>query len=182
MIGPGERPRLSIVSCEVPTVSVLDRRLIEEAFFHDSYRTPLSRTSASTVEIFFAIFGHHPRWMKVALVLRNWMASFFGLEVPTTAEVMHPQIQAGYNVGDKIGPWPIFHLTKTELVAGRDNKHLDFRVSVLKEASGGSSSAVVSTICTTHNAFGKAYLVLIIPVHRWGVRRLMAHAIAQGRL
>jgi hypothetical protein len=85
-------------------------------------------------------------------------------------------------VGDKIGVWPIFALTETELVAGRDNKHLDFRVSVLKETDGGTASVVVSTLCTVHNAFGKLYLFVIIPFHKWGVRRLMRRAIMAGRL
>jgi hypothetical protein len=120
--------------------------------------------------------------MKVVLVLRTGLASCFGLEVPSTAEIMRPQVKASYDVGEKIGPWPIFHLSDTELVAGRDNKHLDFRLSVLKEASGGSSTAVVSTVCTTHNALGKAYLLLVIPFHKWGVRRLMSRAVAQGRM
>jgi Protein of unknown function (DUF2867) len=173
---------MGIAACEVPALSVLDRRLIDAAFFHDSYRAPLSRPRAGVVEVFFAIFGHHPKWLKVVLVLRNRLASCFGLEVPTTAEIMRTQVKASYSVGEKIGPWPIFHLTDTELVAGRDNWHLDFRLSVLKEDSGGSSSAVVSTVCTTHNSFGKAYLVVVAPFHKWGVRRLMSRALAQGRL
>jgi Protein of unknown function (DUF2867) len=173
---------VSVVACEVPSLSVLDRNLIEGAFFHDSYRAPLSRAPASVVDVFFAIFGHHPKWMKAVLVFRNWLASRFGLEAPTTAEIMRPQVKASYSVGEKIGPWPIFHLTETELIAGRNNKHLDFRLSVLKEASGEGSSAVVSTVCTTHNTFGRLYLLLVIPFHKWGVRRLMSRALAQGRL
>jgi hypothetical protein len=173
---------MSIVACEVPTVSALERRVIESAFFHDAYRAPLSRPRAGVVEVFFAIFGNHPKWMKAVLVFRNWLASCFGLEVSTTAEIMRPQMKTRYKVGEKIGPWPIFYLSETELIAGRNNKHLDFRLSVLKEASGVGSTAVVSTICTTHNAFGKVYLVLVIPFHKWGVQRLMSRALAQGRL
>jgi hypothetical protein len=173
---------MSVVACEVPAVSVLDRRLIAAAFFHDAYRAPLSRSEAGVVEVFFAVFGHHPRWMKAVLVLRNRLASGFGLEVPTTAEIMHPQMKADYHVGDRIGPWPIFHLSDIELVAGRNNKHLDFRLSVLKESRGASCNVVVSTVCTTHNAFGKAYLLLVIPFHKWGVQRLMSRALARGRL
>ncbi len=173
---------MSVVACEVPSLSVLGRSLVERAFFQDAYRAPSSRPDAGVVEIFFAVFGHHPAWMKVALVLRNGLVSCFGLDVPTMAEIMRSQVKANYQVGEKIGPWPIFHLTDTELVAGRNNKHLDFRLSVLKEAGGRDSSVVVSTICTTHNSFGKAYLVLVIPFHKWGVRRLIAQAVAQGRL
>jgi len=176
------RPPKGIVACAVPSLSVLDRRQIDAAYFHDSYRAPLSRGRASVVEVFFGVFGHHPKWMKIALVVRNRLASCCGLEVPTTAEIMRPQVRASYSVGEKIGPWPIFHLSETELVAGRDNKHLDFRLSVLKETIGEDSSAVVSTLCTTHNVFGKLYLALVIPFHRWGVKQLMSRAIAEGRL
>jgi hypothetical protein len=173
---------MSVVACEIPSLSVLDRKLIECAFFHDSYRAPLSRASASVVEIFLAVFGHHPKWMKAVLVVRNGLARRFGLEAPTAAEILRPRVKASYGVGEKIGPWPIFHMTETELVAGRNNKHLDFRLSVLKESGSDGSSAVVSTVCTTHNTFGRLYLLLVIPFHRWGVRRLMSRALAQGRL
>lgn len=95
---------------------------------------------------------------------------------------MRPEVKDSYKVGDKIGPWPVFSLTQSELVAGRDNKHLDFRLSVLKEANGETMNAVISTVCTTHNAFGRLYLFFIIPFHKWGVRRLMSSAVAAGRL
>ena len=51
---------MNVVACEIPSASVLDRRVIEAAYFRDSYRTPLSQTQAGVVEIFFANFGHHP--------------------------------------------------------------------------------------------------------------------------
>jgi hypothetical protein len=91
-------------------------------------------------------------------------------------------MKRSYSVGDKIGVWPIFFLTETELVAGRDNKHLDFRLSVLRSTDGEIASVVVSTLCTVHNAFGKLYLFFVIPFHKWGVRRLISNAIIAGRL
>ena len=85
-------------------------------------------------------------------------------------------------MGDKIGPWPIFFIADNEIVAGRNNKHLDFRVSVLKAADGDATSVVVSTICSVHNLFGKIYLFFIVPFHRAGVRSLLANAVAAKRL
>ncbi len=117
-------------------------------------------------------------WMKVLLIVRHRMASICGLDAPTASEGMNLEIKSSYRVGDKIGVWPIFTLTETELVAGRDNKHLDFRLSVLRE----TDSVVVSTLCTVHNVFGKLYLFVIIPFHKWGVRRLISRAIIAGRL
>jgi hypothetical protein len=39
---------------------MLSRGLIERAYFHDSYRVPLSRRELNIVDIFFGIFAHHP--------------------------------------------------------------------------------------------------------------------------
>ena len=173
---------MTVVECDIPSLSVLDRRLIEAAYFRDSYRAPLSRTRANVVDIFFGIFAHHPLWMKILLIVRNRIASFCGLDAPTASEIINIEIKSSYGVGDKIGVWPIFSLTETELVAGRNNKHLDFRLSVLRVTDGETASVVVSTICTVHNAFGKLYLFFVVPFHKWGVQRLMSNAIIAGRL
>ena len=170
------------VACDIPPVSVLDRRTIEAAYFRDCYRAPLSRPHASMVEIFHALFAHHPAWMKAALIVRHWIASLCGLEAPSASEVLHFEMKERYAVGDKIGVWRIFSLSDTELVAGRDNKHLDFRLSVLKAADGDAASVVVSTICTVHNLFGKIYLFFIVPFHRHGVQTLMSNAVAAKRI
>ena len=173
---------MTIVECEIPSASVLDRRVIQAAYFRDSYRAPLCRTHASVVDIFFGIFGHHPLWMKIVLIVRNRLARACGLDAPAASEILHVDLKPGYAVGDKIGVWPIFTLTETELIAGRDNKHLDFRLSVLREMDGETPSVVVSTLCTVHNMFGRVYLFVIVPFQKWGVRRLMSRAIIAGRL
>ena len=172
----------AVVACDVPTHSALPRRVVESAWFRDAYRAPLVRDTAGVVDIFWAIFGHHPAWMKAVLLLRHRLASWCGLQVPSTQQVLQPQRRPCYAVGDTIGVWPIFHLSDTELIAGRDNKHLDFRLSVLKQAEGGTGNVVVSTVCQVHNRFGKWYLFAIVPFHRWGMRRMMNRAIAAGRL
>jgi len=171
-----------VAECDIPSVSVLDRRLIEAAHFRDSYRAPLSCTRSSVVDMFFAIFGHHPVWLKILLIVRNRIASFCGLDAPTASEIINLEIKNSYSIGDMIGVWPIFSLTETELVAGRDNKHLDFRLSVLRLMDGERASVVVSTVCTVHNAIGRLYLFFIVPFHKWGVQRLILNAIIAGRL
>ncbi|MEO8023700.1 DUF2867 domain-containing protein [Polaromonas sp.] len=173
---------MSIVECEVPSSSTLDRRVVESAYFRDAYRAPVHHADASVVDIFFSIFGHQPLWMKMVLIVRNQLATFGGLDVPPASDILNPVIKSSYAVGDKIGPWPIFALSETELVAGRNNKHLDFRLSVLKEAREHVDSVVISTICTVNNRYGKVYLFFIVPFHRWGVKRLMAKAISEDRL
>ena len=115
-------------------------------------------------------------------MVRNKVASLAGLDAPTASEVMNIEIKDHYVVGDVIGVWPIYTLGDDEIVVGRDNKHLDFRLSVLKVFDDAEASVIVSTVCTVHNLFGKFYLFVVVPFHRLGVRNLMANARAAGRL
>jgi len=173
---------MNVVECDVPSGSMLGREVIEHAYFHDSYRALLSRRELGIVDVFLGIFAHHPLWIKLLLTVRNKVASLAGLEAPTASDILHVEIKDRYVAGDKIGVWPIFSLSENEIVAGRDNKHLDFRLSVLKVPDGDTTSVFVSTICTVHNLSGKVYLFFVVPFHRYGVRKLMASALAAGRL
>src|SRR5262249_17114104 len=173
---------MSVIECDVPASSALDRGLVRTCDFRDSYRVPLSHPGLGAAEIFFAVFGHTPFWMKAMLILRNALARLAGLEVPTVTEIMKPEVRTAYRVGDKLGPWPVFFVGENEIIAGRDNRHMDFRLSVLKETDGAAADVVVSTICSVHNLFGKIYLLLIVPFHRAGVQALLSRAVRAGRL
>lgn len=170
------------VECEVPPGSALSREFIERAYYRDAYRVPLRRRELGVVDVFFAIFAHHPLWMKLLLIVRNKTVALVGLNGSTAAEVLHVNIRSRYAVGEKIGRWRIFAVGENEVVAGGDDKHLDFRVSVLKVADGDDTSVVVSTVCAVHNLWGKIYLFFVVPLHRYGVRKLMTNALAAQRL
>jgi hypothetical protein len=173
---------MSVVECDAPSGTVLSRDLIRNSDFHDCWRAPLARQDLSMVELFFALFGHTPLWMKLLLIVRNAAARLVGLESPTVREIMRPKVRRAYGVGEKIGPWPIYFMADDEIVVGRDNKHMDFRLSLLRARDGRAADVVVSTVCTVHNVFGKIYLFFIIPFHRAGVRSLLSRAVAAKRL
>ena len=171
-----------VAECDVPAQSALDRRLLDTAYFRDSYCAAMSGKNDGVIEVFHAIFAHHPKWIQMALIIRNRIASLVGLEAPSASEIMDSALKSSYAVGGKIGSWPIFALTESEVLAGRNNKHLDFRLSVLRLTEGSSASVVVSTVCVVHNVFGKVFLFFVIPFHKWGVRYLIARAARAGRL
>jgi len=173
---------MNVVECDMPSGSMLSREIIEHAYFRDSYRAPLSRRELGIVDIFFGIFAHHPWWMKLLLIVRNKLASLAGLDAPTASEFLHVEVKDHYVVGEKICFWPIFWLSEDEIIAGRNNKHMDFRLSVLKVRDGDRTSVVVSTVCTIHNLSGRLYLFFVVPFHRFGVRKLIARAVAARRL
>lgn len=172
----------TVTECDFPAQSVIDRRWIDAAYFRDSYRVAMRSASISPAGVFHAVLAHHPWWMKATLIVRNRVAKLCGLAAPTPSEIKSPAVKDSYRVGETIGVWPIYALSDSELVAGRDNKHLDFRLSVLKDTTATTPSAVISTVCVVHNVFGKVYLFFVVPFHRWGVRWLITQAVVRGRL
>jgi hypothetical protein len=171
-----------VVACDVPLGSALGAEAIARADFRDAYRVPLHRSGLDVVDIFFAIFAHRPAWMNMALIARNKAVALAGLEVPTTAEIINPQRKDHYVAGEKIGPWPIFFLGPDELIAGRDNKHMDFRLSIMRLNDGTGPAVAVSTLCMVRNRFGRYYLGAVIPFHKHGVRTLLSNAAEANRI
>ena len=172
---------MAIEACGFPEGSSLDGQRVKAAWFHDSYRAPLGKDHRSMADIFFALFGHHPAWVKAVLLTRNRIAAVFGLDVPEASDIQNPVQKASYQVGDLIGPWPVFSLSENELIAGRDNRHLDFRLVLLREQRAGQWSVVVSTVCEVHNLSGRIYLLLNVSFRKWGVKHLMLNAVRAGR-
>ena len=173
---------MHVIECDIPSSSALSRNLIENTYFHDSYRAPLARPELAIVDIYSAIFAHAPLPLKLLLVVRNAMVRPFGLKAPTSAEIMHGGFKVGRAVGETIGRWRIYFISDDEIIAGSDDKHQDFRVSVLRIHGGETASVVLTTICTVHNLFGKCYLFFIAPFHRYGVKTLMSNAVKAQRL
>ncbi len=173
---------MSVTPCAIPAGSRLGGDGLERASFTDAWTTPLARPAIGVTAIFLGIFAHRPWWLKALLLARNQAGAWGGLAASTPAEVLRPERREHYAVGERIAGWPIFALDDSELIAGRDNPHLDFRVSVLKRLEGEASSVVISTVCTAHNRFGERYLAVIAPFHRRGIRKLIATAVAAGRL
>jgi Protein of unknown function (DUF2867) len=174
-----------VLECTFPFESALTRATLPSAFFRDSYRAPINQTINSNTDIpmlFFAVFGYFPWWMKLALLLRNFAAKKVGLESPSASDIFHPVIKPTYVVGDTIGPWPIFLKSARELIVGRDNRHLDFRLSLLTRTGDQCEELVISTTCKVHNRFGKIYLFFVVPFHKWGVKTLIRRAIQKQRL
>lgn len=168
-----------VTPCDTPASSLIAGD-VAAADYREAYRLPLSHPDMSLPDLFFALFGHHPGWLKGLLVARHGAGRALGLAGASAGDILHPTPRNIYAVGETIGPWPIFALERNELVVGRDNAHLDFRVSILKEEGG--ASAAVSTLCHARNRMGRAYLALILPFHRAGMRHLLDRAVAAGRL
>jgi hypothetical protein len=74
--------------------------------------------------------------------------------------------QPPYSPGQQIGTFTIQAISDNEVVLGENDKHLDFRTSLLIRRSI-NSEIVISTVVRTHNnTFGKLYFFIVKPIHR----------------
>ena len=69
--------------------------------------------------------------------------------------------------------FPVLSEAPDRLVAGFNDKHLDFRVVVDVAASGAGQQVTATTLVLTHNWLGRSYLAIIVPFHRLIVRTLL---------
>jgi hypothetical protein len=83
----------------------------------------------------------------------------------------------------RIGIFKVYGKSETEIVLGEDDKHLDFRLSVLRTPDlsptlGGQLT--VSTVVHCHNLLGRAYIFVIAPFHRLVVKASLRRAAHIG--
>jgi len=105
-----------------------------------------------------------PGWASVLLRLRNLIVMPFGLATGGPADA------------NKISIFPIESETDTELIVGFDDKHLDFRISMLSE----SGRLFLATWVHPHNIGGKLYLRMVMPFHILIVRNALKQVAMLG--
>jgi len=68
--------------------------------------------------------------------------------------------------------------TPRRLVAGFNDRHLDFRVVVDVALAGSGQQVTLATLVLTHNLLGRAYLAVILPFHRLIARVMLRQVTA----
>ena len=68
--------------------------------------------------------------------------------------------------------------TPDRLVAGFNDRHLDFRVVVDVATTERGQSVTATTLVLTHNWLGRTYLAIILPFHRLVVRAMLRQVAA----
>jgi hypothetical protein len=169
--------------CALPAASAL-RAHLSRFDSLDSFEIVTRKPDLGMVEIYAALLDHLPAAFKQLLVLRSLLVKPFGIAGVGYRDLTIPIDTArAYATGEKIGRWTIYDQRPQEIISGSDDKHLDFRVSVLREPRPtGDARVVLSTGVMTHNAFGRFYLATILAFHRYGVTQLLTNAARAGRV
>jgi len=138
--------------------------LLAGAQFIDAYSIVIGNAALDARRAAEKMLARGPRWIEALLALRNYLVTPFGLKTSAANEASASNI---------IGIFPIVSQSPDRLVAGFDDRHLDFRVVVDVAACGHGQRVTATTLVLTHNLLGRSYLAIILPFHRFVVRALL---------
>lgn len=121
-----------------------------------------------------AILGQPAPWFRALLATRDNIVRLFGLQ--TSAELRGKNSEK-----DRIDFFPILSADDNELILGEDDRHLDFRISLMIERAGSGPAVVFATTAVRcNNQLGRVYLAAIKPFHRLVVRSHLQRAAKAG--
>ncbi|MBW4707799.1 DUF2867 domain-containing protein [Roseobacter sp. YSTF-M11] len=150
------KPRVE--KTQLPTDSQLHARVAGGDFL-DCYKV----TSTMTAPDAAVIIVDFPGWAQGLVALRNILTVPFGLK------------KDGPAAKEKLGLFPVEMSSPQEVIAGFNDRHLDFRVSVFSAAG----EIYLATWVHPHNIGGRLYLATILPFHILIARNALAR-VATG--
>ncbi len=149
-----------VTATDLPSDSLLHDRVSSRDFL-DCYRVPSDLPPREAADI----ITNFPGWARFLLQIRRLLTAPFGLS------------NDGPDAEDKVGIFPVEIETGRELIAGFNDKHLDFRVSVL----AADGQVHLATWVHPHNIGGHLYLGAILPFHILIARDTLARVHQRGR-
>jgi Protein of unknown function (DUF2867) len=138
--------------------------LLAGAQFADAFCIDTSDRNLDARRAAEQMMARQPRWAEALVWLRNLLVTPLGLKT-SGANPVAPR--------DMIGIFPVVSETPDRLIAGFNDRHLDFRVVVDVTPAGRGRQVTATTLVKTHNWLGRTYLAIIMPFHRLIVPALL---------
>jgi hypothetical protein len=111
-----------------------------------------------------------PDWGILLMRIRDSIAGLFGLKTGDKEDLKEA---ACYPVGSKAVYFTVIDRTENEIVMSENDKHLEFRTSVMITKNGDESFADLTTVVKYHNIWGRIYFFFVKPFHQMLMRSLM---------
>jgi hypothetical protein len=138
----------------------------------DSYAVPLMTDNATMREVAERALASPPAWSTALMAIRD------GIMGPLGVRTSRDLRQARSGTG-RVDFFPVLAEGDDELVLGKDDSHLDFRLSLLRLRGSEGAMLIATTVVCTHNLLGRFYILSIRPFHVLVVRATLARAAAQ---
>jgi hypothetical protein len=167
---------------EIPKGSLLNKQGGSYDYI-DSFQSIIDTEGRTDdISVFLNLFIHSgPKWADYLLAIRDKVVGIFGLKTKEQISEKQKGI-ADYTVGEQIGIFKLFDKTENEFLLGDDDKHLNFRVSLLLDQIGSDTTKrrlSITTAVNFNNIFGKLYFLPVKPFHRLIVRASLKNIVKQ---
>ncbi|WP_213279744.1 DUF2867 domain-containing protein [Chryseobacterium indologenes] len=174
---------MKIKKTEFPEKSVLSQGK-KDFDYVDSFEGELKHGSRNIdiTEIGNVFFTSGPKWGKKMFAFRNKIVGLFGLKTGSETEKQQLEQDFKCEVGERMGIFTVFDKTDNEIVIGENDKHLDFRVSLLFDENKNhfdEKSLTISTTVKFHNWLGVLYFLPVRPFHKLIVPAMLKNMIGQ---
>lgn len=152
-----------ILTSSLPSSSNINS-FISKIDFSDSYEIRLKKDD-DIKNIYLKLLLNSPKLVKYLMLLRNKIMSLFGFKT----EIINSNNIKDIQVGNKVGFFNIYFINEHEIIAGEEDKHLDFLVSFYKS----DTTLIVTTLVKYNNIFGKIYMTFVKPFHKIVVKNML---------
>lgn len=163
----------------VETVALPQSSLVESALtpvdYVDAFSVEVPTGSFRDVDTLARACMHVPRWVDALLWLRNRIVARFGLQVPHDGAQRDQE--GSIRPGSAVGIFLVLARSDGELLMGLDDKHLDFRFSLLLRTSTQGERAIATTTVRFNNVWGRLYFAFVKPFHRIIVPAMLRAAV-----
>jgi hypothetical protein len=173
---PGEFTRVEPVA--LPAQSSV-ATLYESTNLADAFAVRLpSGTSDDPAVLWRFVMSQQPSWIGWLTSLRDAIAACLGLKTAKQLVALSDEAKS-----DRIAFFKVYRRSESEIVLGEDDKHLDFRLSVLRSPEVPPTLGdrlTISTVVHCHNLLGRIYIFVIAPFHRLVVKASLRRAALVG--
>lgn len=124
--------------------------------YYDSYQ--IQKPSPKSAEEIARELMKGPEWANVLFYIRNRVMGIFGLKTERNNTETNTFFTTIENKED-------------EIVMGEDDKHLNFRASIIKDESEGT--IILTTVVHFNNVWGRVYFLPVKPFHKIIMKSLL---------
>lgn len=143
----------------------------------DGQFTALPHPAPDAIALTVATFLNMPGWANALLDMRDVVLRPFGFKtggprqrrIPSYDEVARRSYSGAYRV---------YSANEDEVVLGADERHLSFRVSILRSVP--DDLVAITTLFIPHTRWGRLLLAAIYPFNRLIVGRCLANTASLG--
>lgn len=147
--------------------------------FIDAYTIQLPSSDDDMPERFLrAMFGNPPGWVSALTRLRDRIVSLFGLK--KASDIIRDSLNTADGRPAETGKarfsLSVMKRAGNEVFIGENDRHLDFRISVLGSPIDSGTEICVVTSVKLNNFLGRLYLLPVKPMHKLIVPAMMRRA------